>query len=92
MEIGKKDIEFLGYKISKGQVILQEHVLKVFTNFPDQILEKVQLQRFLGSLNYISPFYKGQTDDIHLLLSHPQPSNQQEDTTKPSKTSGKIAP
>ena len=25
-EIGKKDIEFLGYKISKGQVILQEHV------------------------------------------------------------------
>ena len=30
MEIGKKDIEFLGYKISKGQVILQYHVLKVF--------------------------------------------------------------
>ena len=43
MEIGKKDIEFLGYKISKGQVILQDHVLKVFANFPDQILEKVQL-------------------------------------------------
>ena len=42
MEIGKKDIEFLGYK-SKGHVILQEHVLKVFANFPDQILEKVQL-------------------------------------------------
>jgi len=67
MEIGKKDIEFLGYKISKGQVILQDHVLKVFANFPDQILEKVQLQRFLGSLNYIRPFYKGQADDIHLL-------------------------
>ena len=67
MEIGKKDIEFLGYKISKGQVILQEHVLKVFANFPDQILEKVQLQRFLGILNYIRPFYKGLTDDIHLL-------------------------
>ena len=29
MEIGKKDIEFLGYKIIKGQVILQEHVLNV---------------------------------------------------------------
>ena len=67
MEIGKKDIEFLGYKISKGKVILQDHVLKVFANFPDQILEKVQLQRFLGSLNYIRPFYKGQADDIHLL-------------------------
>ena len=67
MEMGKKDIEFLGYKISKGQVILQEHVLKVFAHFPDKILEKVQLQRFLGSLNYISPFYKGQAYDIHLL-------------------------
>ena len=67
MEIGKKDIEFLVYKISKGQVILQDHVLKVFAKFPDQILEKVQLQRFLGSLNYIRPFYKGLAHDIHLL-------------------------
>ena len=67
MEIGKKDIEFLGYKISKGQVILQEHVLKVFAHFPNHILEKVQLQRFLGSLNYIRPFYRGEVDDIHLL-------------------------
>ena len=61
MEIGKKDIEFLGYKISKGHVILQEHVLKVFSQFPDQILEKVQMHIFLGSLNYIRPFYKGES-------------------------------
>ena len=67
MKIGKKDIEFLGYIISKGQVILQEHVLKVFAHFLDQIMEKVQLKRFLGSLNYIRPFYKGKTDEIHLL-------------------------
>ena len=66
-KLEKQDIEFLGYKISKGQVILQEHVLKVISHFPDQILEKVQLQRFLGSLNYIRPFYKGHVDDIHLL-------------------------
>ena len=46
MEIGKKDIEFLGYKISKGQVILQEHVLKVFAHFPDQILEKFNCRDF----------------------------------------------
>ena len=43
MEIGKNDIGFLEYKISKGHVILQEHVLKVFAHFPNQILEKVQL-------------------------------------------------
>ena len=42
-KLEKKDIEFLGYKISKGHVILQEHVLKVFAHFPDHILEKVQL-------------------------------------------------
>ena len=49
MEIGKRDIEFLGYKISKGHVILQEHVLKVFVHFPNQILEKVQLHIFLDT-------------------------------------------
>ena len=35
LEIGKKDIELFGFKISTGQVILQEHVLKVFAHFPD---------------------------------------------------------
>ena len=52
MEIRKTEIEFLGFKIQKGQVILQQHVLQVFIKFPDQILDKTQLQRFLGSLNY----------------------------------------
>ena len=60
-------MEFLGFKIQKGQVVLQKHVLNVFTQFLDQILDKTQLQRFLGSLNYIRPFYKGQAADIHLL-------------------------
>ena len=67
MEIGKTEMEFLGFKIQKGQVVLQEHVLNVFNQFPDQILDKTQLQRFLGSLNYLRPFYKGQAADIHLL-------------------------
>lgn len=35
MEIGKTEIEFLGFKINKGQVILQDHVLKVFSHFLD---------------------------------------------------------
>ena len=67
MEIGKTEIDFLGFKIQKVQVILKKHVLSVFSHFPDHILEKVQLQRFLGSLNYIRPFYKGQDNDIHVL-------------------------
>ena len=40
MEIGKTEMEFLGFKIQRGQVILQKHVLSVFSHFPDQILDK----------------------------------------------------
>ena len=67
MEIGKTEIEFLGFKIQKGQIILQNHVLSCFENFPNEILDKTQLQRFLESLNYIRPFYKGQAEDIKVL-------------------------
>ena len=67
MEIGKTEIEFLGFKIQKSQVILQEHVLQCFKSFPNEILDKTRLQRFLGSLNYIRPFYKGQVADIFIL-------------------------
>ena len=35
MEIGKTEMEFLEFKIQKGQVILQKHVLSVFSHFPD---------------------------------------------------------
>ena len=40
MEIGKTEMEFLGFKIQRAQVILQKHVLSVFSHFPDQILDK----------------------------------------------------
>ena len=67
MEIGKTKIEFLGFVIKSGQIILQNHVLSSFDKFPDEILDKTQFQRFLGSLNYIRPFYKGQAEDIKVL-------------------------
>ena len=40
MEVGKTEIEFLGFKIQKGQIILQNHVLSCFEKFPDEILDK----------------------------------------------------
>ena len=67
MEIGKTNIEFLGFKIDTGQVLLQDHILTCFNKFPDVITDKTQLQRFLGSLNYIRPFYKAQAADILVL-------------------------
>ena len=40
MEMGKTKIEFLGFVIKSGQIILQNHVLSGFENFPDEILDK----------------------------------------------------
>jgi hypothetical protein len=37
------------------------------SKFPDKILDKTQLQRFLGSLNYVSHFIKDCAKDRRLL-------------------------
>ena len=52
MEIGKTKIEFLGIFIYEGKVELQTHVLQALAEFPDRILDKTQLHRFLGRLNF----------------------------------------
>jgi hypothetical protein len=49
------------------QITLQTHAVEFADKFPDKILDKTQLQRFLGSLNYISHFYKKCAQDRKLL-------------------------
>lgn len=63
MEIGKIVIEFLGFRITKGMIALQNHLLHSLVNFPDKITDKTELQRFLGLVNYIHPFYEDQEVD-----------------------------
>jgi hypothetical protein len=60
-------IEYLGLILSKGEVELQDHVLKKLSDFPDEILDQKQLQRFLGCLNYIRQFYENQAKDVRIL-------------------------
>jgi hypothetical protein len=60
-------IEYLGMILSQGRVELQDHVLKKLTEFPDEILDTKQLQRFLGCLNYIRQFYENQAQDVRIL-------------------------
>jgi len=60
-------IEYLGLILSQGKIELQEHVLKKLLDFPDEILEIKQLQRFLGCLNYIRQFYENQAKDVRVL-------------------------
>jgi hypothetical protein len=51
-------IRFLGFDISGGKIRLIDRVIQFANKFPDVITKKTQLQRFLGSLNYIADFYK----------------------------------
>jgi hypothetical protein len=67
MELFQTEIKFLGHIISRGQISLQYHAVEFAEKFPDKILDKTQLQRFLGSLNYVSHFYKNCASDRRLL-------------------------
>ena len=46
---------------------MQQHEIKFADNFPDKILEKTELQIFLGILNYVSHFYKDYAKDRKIL-------------------------
>jgi hypothetical protein len=67
LEFAKTKIEYLCLILSLGKIEMQEHVLKALSEFPDKILDKKQLQIFLGSLNYIRNFYENQTKDVKCL-------------------------
>nr|KYP37097.1 polyprotein [Cajanus cajan] len=50
-------IKFLGHEIFQGTIRPICRVIEFADKFPNQILEKTQLQRFLGCLNYVSDFF-----------------------------------
>ena len=51
-------VRFLGYDISEGQIRPIDRAIQFADKFPDVITDKTQLQRFLGSLNYVVDFYR----------------------------------
>ena len=51
-------VRFLGYDVSEGQIHPIDRAIQFADKFPDVITDKTQLQRFLGSLNYVTDFYK----------------------------------
>lgn len=67
MVLFQQEITFLGRKISHGRISIMDHSLQFVDKFPDQLKDKVQLQRFLGCLNYVSGFYEHCADDRKLL-------------------------
>jgi hypothetical protein len=61
------EIKYLGHIINNGELVLQSHVVEFADKLPDKIIDKLQIQRFLGSLNYISHFYKHCAQDRKML-------------------------
>ena len=51
-------VRFLGYEIFEGQIRPIDRAIQFADKFPDIIIDKTQLQRLLGSLNYVADFYK----------------------------------
>ena len=58
MELFQTKIKFLSQQIENELIKLQEHAIEFANKFPDHIIDKQQIQIFLGCLNYISPYYK----------------------------------
>ena len=56
MIIGQAQIEFLGMKLIKGQYEAQPHIAQELLKFPEKDFTKVQIQQFLGIVNYLRDF------------------------------------
>lgn len=56
-------IRFLGFEISQGKYIPVDRAIAFANKFPNKILDQKQLHIFMGSVNYISDFYKDLADD-----------------------------
>uniref|UniRef100_M1DCC1 Reverse transcriptase domain-containing protein n=1 Tax=Solanum tuberosum TaxID=4113 RepID=M1DCC1_SOLTU len=64
MSLFQTEVRFLGHLICQGKMTPIQQSIEFASKFPDIITDRTQLQRFLGSLNYISPFYKNLPRDL----------------------------
>jgi hypothetical protein len=58
IKLFQTNIRFLGFDIFEGQICPIDRAIQFVDKFLDAIIDKTQLQQFLGSLNYIDDFYK----------------------------------
>jgi hypothetical protein len=58
IKLFQTNIRFLGFNIHQLKISPISRVIQFADKFPDEIIEKAQLQRFLGSLNYVADFYQ----------------------------------
>jgi hypothetical protein len=58
IKLFQTNIRFLGYNIHQSKISPISRVIQFADKFPNESLEKTQLQRFPGSLNYAADFYQ----------------------------------
>jgi hypothetical protein len=58
IKLFQTNIRFIGFNIHQSKISPISRVIQFADKVPDEILEKAQLQRFLGSLNYVADFYQ----------------------------------
>ena len=57
IKLFQTNIRFLGFDIYQEQIKPIHRVIEFASKYFDEIKDKNQLQRFLGSLNYVADFY-----------------------------------
>lgn len=70
MVLFQTKIKILGHEISNGEIIPINRYVDFTDKFPDVLMEKTQLQRFMGSVNYIANYYKNLAIDCAPLYEH----------------------
>ena len=56
MKLFQTSIRFLGHDLYQGSYKPICRAIEFSSKFPNEIIDKTQLQRFLGSLNYVADF------------------------------------
>ena len=70
-------IRFLGHNIYQGTIIPIGTSIEFASKFPNQVLDKIQLQQFLGCLNYVGefvPYLNNIVKQLHHRLKKNLPS------------------
>ena len=58
LKLFQERIRLLGHNIYQDKITPIDRAIQFVDKFPDEIKDKNQLQRFLGSLNYVSEYYQ----------------------------------
>ncbi|XP_015164425.1 uncharacterized protein [Solanum tuberosum] len=67
MALFQTNVRFLGHNIERGNISPINRSIEFASKFPDILTNKTQLQRFLGSFNYVAPFIKDLAKDTAIV-------------------------